>query len=142
ALPALAAELEFSANGEAEYDDNVFRTENHKQHDGLFRLRPGIRVHEDRGDDLNFSVGYQAPIEFSVNHGSDFNEADHVGDGTFNYHVNDRVELFGTEHYGYLRATLRHPDVETPSSTLAQGVFAFSDQRDKIKINDASLGAL
>jgi predicted porin len=130
ALPALSAELEFSGAGEVEYDDNVFREAHDKDDDGLFRLRPSVRVYEDRGDDLNFSAGYTAPVEFSVNQGSEFTEVDHIGDGRFTYHVNERLELFANEHYGYIRSTTRQQDVE------------FNDQRDRVKVNAATLGTV
>jgi hypothetical protein len=140
ALPVLAANLEFSAGGEAEYDDNVFRSESHKEDDVLFRLRPGLRVYEDHGDDLNFSAGYQAPVEFSVHNTDELNDVDHVGDGNFAYHPNQRLDFFGNESYGYLRSTLRQPDVNTPAQDLNPGTLEFTDQRDRVKTNDAALG--
>src|SRR5258708_11860581 len=94
ALPVLAADLEFSAGGEAEYDDNVFRSKSNKVEDGLFRLRPGLRVYEDHGDDLNYSAGYEAPVEFSIHNSHRLDDVDHVGDGNFNYHPNHRFDIF------------------------------------------------
>lgn len=140
ALPALSAELEFSGAGEVEYDDNVFRTNEDEDDDVLFRLRPGVRIYEDRGDDLNFSVGYTAPIEFSVENSSEFDEFDHVGDGQFRYHVNDQLELFASDHYAYIRSTLREQAVDP--IVFAEGSPQFNDERDRIKINDASLGTI
>jgi hypothetical protein len=136
ALPALAAELEFSAGGEVEYDDNVFRSEHDKEDDVLFRLRPGVRVYEDRGDDLNFSAGYEAPAEFSVDNPSEINDVDHIGRGRFNYHVNDRIEVFGDDRYGYLRSTVRNRDDLEDSNDILD----INDERDRVTINDASLG--
>jgi hypothetical protein len=141
ALPVLAADLEFSGGGEVEYDDNVFRSESDKDDDVLFRLRPGVRIYEDRGDDLNFSAGYEAPVEFSTENSDEFDDVDHIGRGSFQYHVNDRVEIFGNEQYGYLRSTLRQPDVNTQAEALDPGTLEFNDQRDRVKTNDASLGA-
>jgi hypothetical protein len=140
ALPALAANLEFSANGEVEYDDNVFRSERNKEDDVLFRLRPGLRIYEDHGDDLNFSAGYEAPVEFSIHNSSELNDVDHIGSGIFDYHVNNKVDVFGSESYGYLRSTLRQPDVNTQAQALEPGTLEFNDQRDRVKTNDASLG--
>ena len=140
ALPVLAANLEFSAGGEAEYDDNVFRSVEDKQDDVLFRLRPGVRVYEDHGDDLNFSAGYQAPVEFSVHNSHELDDVDHVGDGNFSYHPNQRFDVFGLENYGYLRSTLRQPDVNTQAQALNPGTLEFTDQRDRVKTNDATLG--
>src|SRR5687767_1992437 len=86
ALPVLAADLEFSAGGEVEYDNNVFRSETDEEDGILFRLRPGVRIYEDRGDDLNFSAGYEAPVEFSVDNSDELDDVDHIGTGSFQYH--------------------------------------------------------
>jgi hypothetical protein len=138
AVPALAAELEFSAGGEAEYDDNVFRSEEDKDDDILLRLRPGVRLYEDRGDDLNFSAAYQAPIEFSVDNSDELDDVDHIGIGRFNYHVDDQIEFFGNERYGYLRSTLRNlREVDDTTDFLD-----INDERDRVTVNDASLGGL
>ena len=139
ALPTLAADLEFSGGGEVEYDDNVFRSETNKDDDVLFRLRPGLRIYEDHGDDLNYSAGYEAPVEFSVENTSEFDEVDHVATGFFQYHANDRFQLFGSEQFGYLRSTLRQPDVNS-SAAFDSSTLEFTDQRDRVKTNDASLG--
>ena len=138
ALPAIAAELEFSAGGEVEYDNNVFRDEDDEEDDVLFRMRPGVRVYEDRGDDLNFSAAYTAPIEFSVNYSDELNDVDHIGNGRFDYHVDDQIELFGTERFGYLRSTLRN-QTEIDDSTDFLDV---NDERDRVTVNDATLGGL
>ena len=119
----------------------MFRSETDKDDDVLFRLRPGVRIYEDRGDDLNFSAGYEAPVEFSVDNSDELDDVDHIGTGNFQYHVNDRVEIFGSEQYGYLRSTLRQPDVNTQAEALDPGTLEFNDQRDRVKTNDASLGA-
>jgi predicted porin len=136
ALPALSAELEFSASGDVEYDDNIYRERDRKKDDVLFRLRPAVRIYEDRGDDLNYSFGYEAPIELSLDGGSDYDEVDHLGNGSVRYHVNDRFELFASDHYGYIRSTLRRHDEVT--DTL--GFSGINDRRDRIEINDAVLG--
>lgn len=140
ALPVLAGKLEFSAGGEVEYDDNVFRSVEDKQDDLLFRLRPGVRIYEDRGDDLNFSVGYEAPIEFSAEYSDELDDIDHIGVGSFSYHVNDRTQVFGSDQYGYLRSTLRLPDLDTQEQTLDPVTLEFNDQRDRVKTNQAALG--
>ncbi|TMA30583.1 MAG: hypothetical protein E6J87_17825, partial [Deltaproteobacteria bacterium] len=140
ALSARSAELAFTANGEAEYDDNVFREENHTNDDVLFRLRPGVRIYEDHGDDLNFSAAYEAPVEFSVDNSSEFDEVDHVGYGYFNYHVNNQVEVFGSDNYGYLRSTLRWEGIDTDALALSRGTPVFNDQRDRVKTNDGTIG--
>ncbi len=141
ALPALTAELEFSANGEVEYDDNVFRSNTDEEEDVLFRVYPGVRVHEDRGDDLNFSLGYTAPVEFSIDNSDELNEVDHIGNGNFDYRVNERVSLFGSDRYGYIRSTLRQQGVDTGEQPLQTGFSQFTDARDRIKVNNATLGA-
>jgi hypothetical protein len=137
AVPVLAADLEFSAGAEAEYDDNVFRSED-KEDDLLLRLRPGVRIYEDRGDDLNFSAGYEAPIEFSVDNSEELDDVDHIAIGSFEYHVNDRLDFFGREQYGYLRSTLRHGfDTETVDPVTLE----INDSRERVTTNDATLGA-
>ena len=141
ALPALSAELEFSAGGEVEYDDNVFRTNEDKEDDVLFRLRPGVRIYEDRGDDLNFSARVR---------GSD--------------RVLGRQRLRLRRSRSHRRRPLPlprerppravrqrplrlHPQHAAPSRAwipivLEEGFPQFNDERDRIKINDASLGAI
>jgi predicted porin len=140
ALPALSADLEFSAAGEVEYDDNVFRTDRHKEDDELFRLYPGIRVYEDHGDDVNYSIGYTAPVELSVENGSEFNEVDHVGDGRLVYHANERFEFFVNDRYSYIRSTLR-TQTNTDAFAVVENVPEITDRRDRVKTNDGSLGA-
>lgn len=140
-VPALAADLAISANGDVEYDDNVFRRDSDKEDDILFRLRPGVRVFEDRGDDLNFSLGYELPVEFSVDNSDELNEVDHSFNGRFDYHVNDRIDIFGNDRYGYLRSTLRDQAVASDELNANQAFPAFTEQRDRVKLNDASLGA-
>jgi hypothetical protein len=81
-LAGWAADLEFSANGEVEYDDNVFRSQSEQAGRRAVPTAAGVRVYEDRGDDLNYSVGYQAPIEFSTRVHSDLNDVDHIGSAT------------------------------------------------------------
>src|SRR5678816_535402 len=131
AVPAFAADLEFSAGGEVEYDDNVFRSDTNKEDDVLFRLRPGVRIYEDHAHAFNFSAGYEAPIEFSADYTSELDEVDHIGAGSFSYRANNRFDVFGSERYGYLRSTLRQ--AEADDIGLTQGFVAINDQRDRIK---------
>jgi len=139
-VPALAADLQFSAGGEVEYDDNVFRSETNEEDDVLFRLRPGLRIYEDRGHALNFSAGYEAPIEFSADYTSELNEVDHIGYGSFTYRANNKLDFFASERYGYLRSTLRR--AEADELGLTQGFVSINDERDRIKTNNASLGSV
>jgi len=141
ALPALSANLEFAAGGEFEYDDNVFRTITQRKDDELFRLRPGVRIYEEHGTDLNYSLGYEAPVELSVNYGNRINDADHWSNDSFTYHVNDRVELFGTDQYGYLRSTFRHAPLDTNTQSLGLGTQSFIDHRDRVTVNNGELGS-
>jgi hypothetical protein len=140
ALPALAANLEFSGNGVR--PRTTSSATSHEDDDVLFRLRPGVRIYEDHGDDLNFSAGYSAPIEFSLDNSSELNDVDHIGSGLFNYHANDRIQIFGHESFGYLRSTLRNQPVDTSALELAQGTPGFNDQRDRVTTNTADIGAL
>jgi predicted porin len=140
ALPALSADLEISANGEVEYDDNVFRTDKHKDDDVLFRIFPGLRVYEDHGDDVNFSLGYTAPVEFSAEHSSDFTQVDHVGDGRLVYRINDRFDFFVNDRYSYIRSTLRTATSDTDAFAVVENFPQITDQRDRVKLNDGTLG--
>src|SRR5215468_8855568 len=139
-LPAWAANLEFSGNGEVEYDDNVFRETTHTNDDVLFRLRPGVRIYEDHGDDLNFSATYEAPAEFAARNNSDIQDVDHLGYGYFNYHVNDRSEIFASNNYGYLRSTLRAQGVDKDALEFSRTLPQFTDHRDRVKTDNGTIG--
>ena len=55
-LAAPAADLTLQIGGEVEYDDNAFRGQGGEEDDDvLFRLRPSVKLHEDRGQDLRYS---------------------------------------------------------------------------------------
>jgi hypothetical protein len=141
ALPVLAADLEFSRAAKVEYDDNVFRSVEDKQDDVLFRLP--ARCARLRGSRRRpeLSAGYEAPVEFSVDYGDELDDVDHIGTGSFQYHANDSVEVFGSEQYGYLRSTLPPAGREHAGAGARPGTLEFNDQRDRVKTNDASLGS-
>lgn len=140
APPVLAADLSLFASGEAEYDDNAFRSIHDKQDDVFFRIRPGLKIHEDRGDDLNYSLQYELPAELAVDHGQELNDLDHVASGNFIYHVNDRLDIVGLDRFRYLRSTLRR-NFESDSVESGLGVPSISDRRERVRLNDAELEA-
>jgi len=136
--PAHAADLSFSLGGEVEYDHNVFRRERNREDDVLFRLRPGVRVHEDRGENVDFSVRYELPVEFAAEHNEELQDEDHLLDGRFEYRVNDRLSIFGNDRLSFLRSTLRN--VQLGSDADVVGTPQIGTERDRVTLNDASLG--
>ena len=139
AVSAYGGDLEISIDGAAEYDDNVFRRQSDEEDDVLFRIRPGVRLFEDRGEDLNFSLGYEIPFEFAVENNEELRDEDHIGEGHFAYHVSDRVQVFGRDRYGYMRSTLRRRSVGSDGVT-APDAPTIDEGRDRVTRNDASLG--
>jgi len=140
APPALGADLTIFASGEAEYDDNAFRRTGDEEDDFFFRIRPGVRIHEDRGDDVNFSLQYEIPAEFAVDNSEELNDVDHVANGHATWHVNDRLDVTASERFRYLRSTLRR-NFDDDSVESGAGVPDISDERERVTLNDASLGA-
>jgi hypothetical protein len=139
-VPALAADLTFSLGGGAEYDSNVLRRTDDIEDDVFFRIRPGIEVHEDRGQDVNFSLGYQFPVEFAVDHGKELNDYDHLANGDITYHVNDRLDLFASEDFRYLRSILSQ-EFDMSGTLSGAGVPLVDTNRDRVTMNTAELGA-
>lgn len=146
ALPAYGANLQFSVGGAVEYDDNVFRRESDKEDDILFRIRPGVRIYEDRGEDVNFSLGYAIPFEWALDNNSELQDEDHIVDGRFTYRVSDQLEFFGDDNFGYLRSTLRRERIGTDTSadnaTNSGFTPTISDERERVTRNDGQLGML
>jgi predicted porin len=137
-LPAAAADVAFFMGGDVEYDNNVFRTERDTEDDVFFRLRPGVRLYEEHGDDLNYSLRYQAPVELPVDHFDELWDTDQIADGNFEYHINDQLQFFGTDRFGYLRSTLRN--VRSNNDAAGIGQPTINDNRDRVTQNEASLG--
>lgn len=140
APPVPAADLTIFVAGEAEYDDNAFRRQTDEEDDVFFRIRPGVKIHEDRGDDVNFSLQYEVPAEFAVDNSEELNDVDHVADGDATWHVNDRLDVTASERFRYLRSTLRR-DFGDDSVEAGAGIPTISDERERVKRNDATLGA-
>jgi hypothetical protein len=137
-LPAVArgSDLTFSFGGYADYDSNVFRRESNVEDDYLFRLVPGVKLHEDRGQDLNYSLEYRVPMEFSVNFGDRLNDVDQWLDADALYHVNDRLDLYVGNDFRYLRSTLR-----TTQTLDSAQLPIISTERDRVTINNLNGGA-
>ncbi len=111
-LAVPAADLTFQIDGRIEYDDNAFRQAGTEDDDVLFRLRPSVKLHEDRGEDLRYSLFYAVPFEFAVDHGDELDDIDHVARASARYQVNQRLEFFASDTFRYLRSALQDVGVE------------------------------
>ena len=131
-----AGDLTFALDGYAEYDDNAFRSSSDEKQDVLFRLRPWARLYDDRGQDLSYSLTYAVPVEFAVDN-SELNDVDQDLLGNFNYPVNDRLTVFGSNGFRYLRSELRTKIEGTGS--VDDGLL-INEERDRVTMNDALLG--
>jgi hypothetical protein len=138
---ALGTDLTLSLDGDSMYDSNVFRRENNIDDDVLFHIRPGIELHEDRGQDVNYSLKYEMPVRFAVQNSNRLNDIDHVADGDIRYHVNDRLDLFASNGFRYLRNTVQLALVDTGSAATGQGTPILSTSVDRVTLNDARIGA-
>ena len=137
--PSAATDLTLSLGGFADYDSNVFRRDKNVKDDFLFRLRPAVRVHEDRGQDLDYSLRYTLPVEFSVNHGNELNDIDHWADVSVNYGPGRRWETFAENDFRYLRSTLRTTTIVDPG--VPPGDPPLIDTgRDRVTLNRARVG--
>lgn len=131
-----ATDLTFDVLGAVDYDDNVFRrppgdgggSKKKPEDDFMFRLRPGVKIHEDRGQDFNYSAKYMLPLEVAAQN-SRLDDIDHVALGEVSYHPSDRVEFFASDDFRYLRSTL----VNSANNMISSG-------RDRITHNEAALG--
>ncbi len=136
--PAYGADLTLALGGEVEYDDNVFRRTRDEKSDVLFRIRPALRVHEDRGHDVNFSLGYELPAEFAVENNRELQDVDHIVDGDVTYRVNERVRVFLSDRLRFLRSTLRTERVSGEPDIV--GGALLGNERDEVTLNDGSIG--
>lgn len=140
-MTAQAADVTLSLDGDVLYDSNVFRRENDIKDDVLFRIRPGIELHEDRGQDVNYSLGYIIPIQLSTQYGSRLNDIDQIADGEIRYHVNDRMDVFASDNFRYLRTTVQQAELNPTSGAGVAGSPNLSTRRDRVTLNFAELGA-
>ncbi|MEM7413196.1 MAG: hypothetical protein AAF430_23400 [Myxococcota bacterium] len=141
ASAALGADLSFSAESSAAYDSNVFRSEDDEEDDFLFRLRPGIRVHEDRGDDITYSFAYELPIEFALENNRELQDFDHVARARVDYHVSDQLTLFLSDDLRFLRSTLRREQTGENVIGDSLSIATVQDERDRVTLNDGTVGA-
>lgn len=137
-LAAVAADLTFQIDGATEYDSNAFRSRGKAQDDVLFRFRPQVQLHEDRGQDMRYSLSYAVPFEFAVDHSKQLDDVDHMAQGNVTYHVNDRLELFASDDFRYLRSALR--DVRLDNVLAGEGNVLINQQRSRTTLNDAEVG--
>jgi hypothetical protein len=135
-VPALAADLTFALQGDTQYDSNVFRRENDIEDDWLFHIVPSVELHEDRGQDANYSLGYRMPVRFAVEHNDRLNDIDHIANGEIRYHVNDRMDVFASDNFRYLRTTVQEADAALDPTSVP--TLSTRDQR--VTINRAELG--
>ncbi|NRA06526.1 MAG: hypothetical protein HRU02_00065 [Myxococcales bacterium] len=129
------ADLVFEFQGTGEYDSNVFRQEGNAKGDAIFRLRPGVRIEEKQGQDVNYSLRYLAPVELSVENSDQLDNVDQYGDLSFSYQPSGRVEFYGTDQFRYDYGTL------LSFATLdEQGASTTINSRDRTTRNTASAG--
>jgi hypothetical protein len=132
-----AADLTFAISGQTEYDSNVFRSSEDEEDDVLFRLRPWVRVHDDRGQDLTYSLRYMVPVEFAVSN-TEVDDVDQHVSGEATYQFNDRFQVYATNTFRYLRSELFTNLEGTGPGGDASLV---NQERDRITLNDAALGS-
>ena len=140
AFSAGAADLIFALQGDTAYDDNVFRSDGNEEDDVLLRLRPEVRLQEDRGDDLNYRIGYEVPIEFAIENNEELQDLDHIVRGTASYHVTDRLTFFGSDDLRFLRSTLGRAQTNLGLIGDTLGVVTVQGNRDRVTLNDATVG--
>ena len=139
ALPAAGANLSFSLGATGEYDSNVFRRDDDVKDDYIFTIRPGLRLREDHGEDLNYSLQYMVPIEFSTEFSDELNDVDQLVNADAEYRVNDRVTIGVSDRFRYLRSTLRQ-ERDNPDDVVAgEGLPIISEERDRVTLNSGSL---
>ena len=138
-LAAQATDLTFSLEGQTEYDSNALRVNGKEDDDVLFRIRPQVKLHEDRGQDLRYSLFYAVPFEFAVDNSEELNDIDHIAGGRATYHVNDRLEFFASDDFRYLRSALRN--VTTEDVIAGDGTLLVNQERDRVTLNAADIGA-
>lgn len=132
-----AADLTFALQGSAEYDSNVFRSSRDEESDVLFRIRPWVQLGESRGQDLSYSLFYAVPAEFAIDH-SEVDDVDQQLGGDVRYHVNDRLEVFASDQFRYLRSELQ-TNFEGTDDVSTTGLI--NEQRDRVTMNDARVGS-
>ena len=129
------ADLVFEFQGTGQYDSNVFRRESNVKDDVLFRLRPGVRIEEKHGQDVNYSLRYLAPVELSVDNSDELDNVDQYGDLSLSYRPSGRVEFYGTDHFRYDYGTL------LSFATLdEEGASTIISSRDRTTRNTANAG--
>jgi hypothetical protein len=131
-----AGDLTFAIDGSTEYDSNAFRSSSDEKDDVLFRIRPSVRLHDDRGQDLRYALQYALPIELAAIH-SELNDVDQDLVGDFDYHVNDQLNVFGSNSFRYLRSELR---TNFEGTQPAGDGLMINDERERLTMNDAVLG--
>lgn len=134
-VAALGADLSLSLDGNVLYDSNVFRRENNIEDDVMFQLIPSIKLHEDRGQDVNYSLEYIVPVRWAVEFGDELNDVDQIVNGDIRYHVNDRMDIYASDQFRYLRSTLLLNEFDADT-----GAPSLNTNDDRVTINIAELG--
>jgi predicted porin len=137
-LPGIApaTDMSLSLGVFSEYDSNVFRRNRAVDDDFLFRLIPGIRIHQDRGENFNYSLAYQVPAEIFIDYGNQLNDVDHLVDAGISYNLDNRLDLYLRNDFRYLRNTLR-----TQSTLDSVGLPVVSTGRARVTLNELTAGA-
>ena len=138
-LAAAAADLTVELEGQVEYDDNALRLSGEEEDDVLFRIRPLVKLHEDRGQDVIWAISYAVPFEFAVENGDELDDIDHIARGSATYRVNERLDFYVRDDFRYLRNALREVVVE--DVLAGEGTFLINQERDRVTLNDAEIGA-
>lgn len=135
---ARGAELAIEAGAFAEYDDNVFRSNQGSglvKEDFVFRLMPRVKIYEDHRSDLLYSIAYQMPVELAVRYGNDINHIDHVAQGDFTWNATDRLEFFGKDTFQYVRSNVFQMDIGAMGTSPS-----ISAERDRVSLNNGEAG--
>lgn len=137
--PALGAEFAIDLGGQVEYDNNIFRTDDPKVEDVIFRLYPVIEFYEDRSSDLHYNLTYQMPLSVGVTE-SVVNGLDYIADFDSTWYATDRFSVSLDNHFAYVRSTLLRQDTTLVGAVPgAFGAPQLSSERARVLANTTDL---
>ncbi len=135
ALPVSGADLSLSLAGSVEYDSNVFRSENNREEDGVFRGVPRLILRES-GEELEYQVMYSVPYSRGFTE-SDIDDFDHIASARASFSVTDRLRVYGSERFTYRRFLRRSFENDGGDRGDSSEI---NNNRERVTRNDASLG--